>query len=477
MTAARRRDLAWASALVLPLLALAVLLVRPSLDVVWEHHPAHFWLVLLAALTNVVLAVVTGDAARRRGDARVFLVSLAFLAAAGFLALHALATPGVLLDAPNAGFVVATPVGLLLASVFAAASALDLTPETSRRLVRRARLVRGLVLATMATWAAVSLAGIPPLDDPLLAEEARGWLVAFAVPGIALYAYAAARYVRLFRDRPAWILLGVASAFALLAEAMLAIVLARNWHVTWWEWHVLMLVAFAAVALSARREWRDERFAGLYLPETAGGVRDVSVLFADLQGFTAFSERTPEHEVGEMLNAYLDRMLPPVVRDHGGEIDKLGGDAIMVTFNTRGDQPDHALRAVRTGVALQRAAAEVAREHPDWPRFRVGVNSGPARVGVVGAEGKREYTVVGDTVNVAARLEGQASPGRIVIGRATYEALPDGTRVEPLPGARVKGKEAPLDAYVVVALPRGTGERGEHLQREDHEAEDEGGRR
>ena len=65
----------------------------------------------------------------------------------------------------------------------------------------------------------------------------------------------------------------------------------------------------------------------------------------------------------------------------------------------------------------------------------------------------------------------------MVIGGATYEALPDGTRVEPLPGARVKGKEAPLDAYVVVALPRGAGERGERLEREDDEAEDEGGRR
>src|SRR5688572_12809254 len=104
----------------------------------WQHNPSHFWLVLAAAVTNVVLAVVTGDAARRRGDARLFLVSLAFLAGAGFLALHALATPRVLLDTPNAGFVVATPVGLLLASLFAAASSVELSPDASVRLMRRA---------------------------------------------------------------------------------------------------------------------------------------------------------------------------------------------------------------------------------------------------------------------------------------------------------------------------------------------------
>jgi cytochrome bd-type quinol oxidase subunit 2 len=104
----------WTVLLALPLLGLWLLLAEPRLDIQWEHHPAHFWLVLAVALANVVLAVVTSDAARRRADARLFLVSLAFLASAGFLALHALATPGVLLESPNKGFVIATPIGLLL---------------------------------------------------------------------------------------------------------------------------------------------------------------------------------------------------------------------------------------------------------------------------------------------------------------------------------------------------------------------------
>jgi adenylate cyclase len=436
-----------------PVAGLLLLLARPSLDLQWEHHPSHFWLVLLAALINVALAVVTGDAARQRGDARLYLVSLAFFAAAGFLALHALATPGVLLDAPNTGFVVATPVGLLVAAVLAAASSLPLESPRASALMRRSQLIRLALAAAMAGWAALSLAGVPPLDDPLPEEEADGWLLGLAVPGIALYGLAAGRYFLLYRRHPARMLLGVIIAFALLAEAMLAIALARNWHTTWWEWHLLMVAAFGLVAVSARAEWRDERFADLYLPQTARGVKDVSVVFADLQGFTSFSERAGPGEVQRMLNEYFGQTVPIVARDFDGDVGKLIGDAIMVTFNTRGDQPDHALRAVRAGLALQRAASEVARMHPGWPRFRVGVNSGPADVGVLGAAGKREYTAVGDTVNLAARLEGEAEVGQVVVGPQTYRSLPDGTRVEPLGGVQVKGKEAPIEAYVVVELP------------------------
>ena len=113
------------------------------------------------AVVSVGLGLATGEAARRRGDARVFLVALAFLVAAGFLGLHALATPGVLLDSPNTGFVIATPVGLLLAAGFAAASALDLSPATSAAIMRRQGLLRGAVFAVLALWAAASLAAVP----------------------------------------------------------------------------------------------------------------------------------------------------------------------------------------------------------------------------------------------------------------------------------------------------------------------------
>ena len=71
---------------------------------------------------------------------------------------------------------------------------------------------------------------------------------------------------------------------------MVVIAWARNWHVSWWEWHVLMLLAFVAIALAARREWHEERFSALYLDETLAGAQDVSILFADLAGFTPFAE-------------------------------------------------------------------------------------------------------------------------------------------------------------------------------------------
>lgn len=444
----------WSGLVALPLLGLWLLLARPSLDAEWEHHPAHFWLVLAAALINVVLAVATSDAARQRGDARVALVSLAFLASAGFLALHALATPGVLLDAPNTGFVVATPVGLLLAACFAAASSFELAPESAAAFMRRSRLVVVALLGAMGAWAALSVAAVPPLDQPLPVERAEGWLLGFAAPGIALYALAAVRYWMLFRRRPARMLLGVLTAFALLGEAMAAIAVARNWHATWWEWHLLMLAAFGFVAVSARREWREERWADLYSKSTADAEREISVLFADLQGYTSFSETRTTDEVNEVVNAYVRRAVP-LAREEGGEPEKLIGDAIMATFNKKGDQPDHAVRAVRAALAIQQAAGEIGVEHADWPRLRVGVNSGRARVGIVGGEGKREHTVLGDAVNLASRLEGKAEAGQVVVGPGTYAALPDGTRAEPLRGVQVKGREAPVDAYVVVALPEG----------------------
>jgi class 3 adenylate cyclase len=172
----------------------------------------------------------------------------------------------------------------------------------------------------------------------------------------------------------------------------------------------------------------------------------VSVLFADLEGFTAFAEGRDPREVSEMLNAYLEVAIPPIVREHGGEIDSLIGDAIMATWGTRGDQPDHAERAVRAAAALQSETERIAAAHPGWPRFRVGVNTGEALVGVLGAESGRSYTVIGDTVNVAARLEGRAPAGGVVIGGPTLRAVP-GLRVTALGALAVKGKEEPVEAY------------------------------
>jgi adenylate cyclase len=444
----------WAVLIALPLLGLRLLLWQPALDVQWENHPAHFWLVLGAALLNGILTFATGEAARRRGDARLLFISLALLVSASFLGLHALATPGVLLESENAGFVIATPIGLIIASVFAFVSSfVGANPDDSPAIMRRERVLRGLVLAVIAVWAVYSLSGLPPLDEPLPAEVAEPSLMVLASLGVLLYAVAAARYYSVWKQRRRPLPASVITAFILLAEALVAIVFARGWHATWWEWHLLMLAAFGIVAYTARKQWHEERFSDLYLEATRGQTREVSVLFADLQGFTSFSERSDPMEVSAMLNQYFEVAVPMIANEHGGEVDKLIGDAIMVTFNTRGDQPDHAIRAVRAGLALQRETARVVERHPGWPRFRVGVNSGEAMVGLVGAEGGRSFTAIGDTVNLASRLEGQAKAGQVVIGVQTYRTLPNGTKVESLGGVRVKGKEAPIEAYVVAELP------------------------
>jgi hypothetical protein len=106
----------WITVLALPLAALGLLVAEPDIDLRWEHHPSHFWLVLTVAGVNVALGLFASEAAARRDDDRTFLVSMALLASAGFLGLHALATPGVLLDHTTAGFSVAARVGLLLAA-------------------------------------------------------------------------------------------------------------------------------------------------------------------------------------------------------------------------------------------------------------------------------------------------------------------------------------------------------------------------
>ena len=118
-----------------------------------------------------------------------------------------------------------------------------------------------------------------------------------------------------------------------------------------------MLAAFATVAYTARRQWHEERFSDLYLDETRS--RGVSVLFAGLQDFTSFSERSDPTDVSTMLNEYFEATVPMIANEHGGVVDKLIGYAIMVTFNTRGDQPDHALKAVGAGLALQRETGRV----------------------------------------------------------------------------------------------------------------------
>ncbi len=444
---------AWLVVVAAPLVLLVLLLARPAIDQSWENHPAHFWLVLGAAALATALGWAVSVAARRRQDARLLLISLAFVASSGFLGLHALATPGVLLAGPSAGFELATPVGLLIAGVFAAASSIELPSSWARRVVRSGNLLFAALFVAMGVWAFVALTERPPLDDPLAAEQLDGWQLVLAAAGLAFFGLAALGYARLYRRRPTRFVFAFALAFALLAEAMIVIAWARNWQLSWWEWHVLMLGSFVLIAHTARTEWHEERFSPLYLDETLAGAKDVSVILADLAGFTSFSEQHDPAEVAAMLNAYFERVVP-LMEESGGEVHQIVGDELMIVFGKDGDEPAHAEHAARAALLLQRAAEEVARGHDDWPRFRVGVNSGEVHAGLVGgARGHRKHGIVGDVVNLAARLESEAPVGGVLVGEETFRRLGGRATVEALPPRRVKGKEQEVAAYLLHDLP------------------------
>jgi adenylate cyclase len=153
-----------------------------------------------------------------------------------------------------------------------------------------------------------------------------------------------------------------------------------------------------------------------------------------------------------MLDGYFSQLVPHMV-ELGGDVHQLIGDAVMVVFNKHGDQPDHPQLAARAALAFQDTAARISAEHPDWPRFRVGVNSGEIASGIVGDRGHRKHDVIGDTVNLAARLESQAPVGGVLIGEGTRVHLPKDAIVEQLPAIQVKGKAEPVHVAVLHHLP------------------------
>jgi class 3 adenylate cyclase len=686
----------WSFHLALPLLGLWLLLAVPSTDLLVEHHPTHFWLVALVAAVNVGLALVVDRAAQRHEDPRLLLVGLGFLAAALFFVLHALATPGVLLDSRNGGFALATPVGLALGALFTAASAVEFPPERAQRVLRIGPWLRSGIYTLAAVWGIFSLAGLPPLRDPAIAERLSGPLIVMTAVSVVLYVFAAVRFYLLYRRRRSVMLLSIITANILLAESMIAVALSVSWRLTWWLWHVLMVLAFGYVAYSAyigyRREGattglfdgvrteetvravraeyeaaletlvgalrrqeageisademslitagmesrfgltegqtavlgraadalRTEReqigrldtlvaighesrvrlaeqdllqravrrvadgfggdgvrvgllggghlrfpdelatdpswlvgadvarrveasvgerggmepvtldpmesdrailacpltvkdkpagvlltrrrngfserdrslFASLasqlsmgmenarlyhqldglfrvYMspdvatalladPEQAalgGAVVEVTALFADLRGFTGFSERSTPEEIVVMLNQYYEHATTAILHE-GGTVVQFVGDALMALFNAPARQDDHPVRAARAALAMQAAVEATAAASPGWPRFRVGINTGPALVGNIGSTAFRSFNAMGDAVNVAARLESAAQPGQVVIGESTRAQLPADAAVEPLGELAVKGRRSVVVAYRLFGLER-----------------------
>jgi adenylate cyclase len=178
---------------------------------------------------------------------------------------------------------------------------------------------------------------------------------------------------------------------------------------------------------------------------------EVTVLFSDIRGFSTLAERLAARDVATVVGKHLSAMAE-VVLEHGGTIDKFQGDAVMAVFGAPEPQPDHAERALRCALAMQARQSQLNAEGwgADVPVLDVGVgvNTGSVIAGTVGGGGRLEYTVVGDAVNIAQRLQSEADGGEVVAAASTVAAAP-GVPVDPIGSRYVKGRDAPVEVFRV----------------------------
>ena len=188
----------------------------------------------------------------------------------------------------------------------------------------------------------------------------------------------------------------------------------------------------------------------------------MSVMFSDLVGFTPMSQALSPREVIELLNDYFDVMCP-IVAAHGGDIDKFIGDAIMAVYPPLRDAPSPPVRAVRAALAMQAEMPAFNAGRPVQLKMRIGINTGPLVRGDLGSRFvRRDYTVIGDTVNQANRYETRCPHGGVLVSQSTYDALRDalgdGVVARAVPGLELKGVAAPVTGWVIEALPPAPGE-------------------
>jgi adenylate cyclase len=246
---------------------------------------------------------------------------------------------------------------------------------------------------------------------------------------------------------------------------------------------VALVVTFVAITVyrflteERQRMWTRRAFQQYVSPEVVqrimddpaalqfgGETRHLTVLFSDIRDFTTFTEKNDPHLVVAMLREYLTHMTT-IVLEEGGTLDKYIGDAVMAEFGAPIAYPDHALRGCRAALKM---TAEVARLTAKWTaegkepfRIGLGVNTGTMVVGNLGSEQLFDYTVIGDEVNLGARLESlnkdYQTSTHIIISEATYEAAGDTIEVRWLGEVKVKGKTRPVVVYELLALKNGAG--------------------
>lgn len=197
--------------------------------------------------------------------------------------------------------------------------------------------------------------------------------------------------------------------------------------------------------------------------KTENRRQEVTVLFADMVGFTSFSEGTETEEIVDVLNKHFE-IFHGIIDYFGGHVDKYIGDAVMAVFNHPKEDPDHVRHAVMAAIAMTKACRKlgVLRSSGEPVSFRVGLNRGETIVGNIGAAERLEYTVIGNTVNVASRMGGLGEGGEVVLPSSTFECLGDGFEFIEMGDMEVKGVSQPIHCGKVRAVDEGIRDKISH---------------
>jgi adenylate cyclase len=199
---------------------------------------------------------------------------------------------------------------------------------------------------------------------------------------------------------------------------------------------------------SKKRLTIEERTQGSAIEQ-----REVTVAFADIRGFTTLADCMPPEELAVVLNTYLSAVTKIFLK-HDVMINRFGGDSIMAVWNAPADCEGHALRATMAASEAQRAIHELQKTESTLPKidFGIGVNTGRIIAGNIGYEEYREYSILGDTVNIAAKLTSVTPGGKVWITADTFELVKDHISVKPLVPLALRGKRQPVKAYEVLGM-------------------------